>query len=143
MFKKKILSLAISSSIFLAPIGISFADALTQVGQAEVSIKANKDLITARAAARKQAEFDAIRAALKLKLNVDAKGPKAEEAIAEMLKTLAPNLKTTYMTEGDALTARATLTVDSAELTDLARSLDLQNGNVMVNRPGYRGGQLV
>jgi hypothetical protein len=113
------------------PLSRSWAEPVTQAGQAEVSIKANKDQINARAVARRQAEADAIRAALKLKLNVDPSGVKAQEAIAELIKTLAPNMKTTYVVEGDILTARTTLSVDSAELTDLSRSLGLQNMNVM------------
>jgi hypothetical protein len=109
----------------------SFAQNVEARGESEVSVKANKDQITARGVARRSAERDAIRAALKLKLNVDAKGPKADEAILEMVKGLSANLKTTYRLEGDVLTAMSVLNVDSAELTDLSRSLGLQNMNVM------------
>ena len=109
----------------------TFAQNVEARGESEVSVKANKDQITARGVARRNAERDAIRAALKLRLNVDAKGPKADEAILEMVKGLSANLKTTYRLEGDVLTAMSVLNVDSAELTDLSRSLGLQNMNVM------------
>ena len=109
----------------------TFAQNVEARGESEVSVKANKDQITARGVARKNAERDAIRAALKLRLNVDAKGPKADEAILEMVKGLSANIKTTYRLEGDVLTAMSVLNVDSAELTDLSRSLGLQNMNVM------------
>ncbi|MFD0668243.1 hypothetical protein ACT80S_11035 [Ramlibacter sp. MAHUQ-53] len=128
-FKKLVLGMAAAAAC--ASSVVAWAEAINQVGQAEVSIKSHKDPIAARAAARRQAEYDAIRAALKLRLNVEAKGPKADEAIGELVKNFGPNLKTTYVTEGDILTARTTLSVDSAELTDLSRSLGLQNANVM------------
>lgn len=109
----------------------SFAQNVEARGESEVSVKANKDQLTARGIARKNAERDAIRLALKTKLNVDAKGPKADEAILEMAKSLSGNFKTTYRLEGDILTALTVLNVDGAELTDLSRSLGLQNMNVM------------
>ncbi|MFN5699278.1 MAG: hypothetical protein ACK47V_01365, partial [Betaproteobacteria bacterium] len=113
------------------PISAVLAESFTQAGEAQVSIKANRDQITARAVAKRQADADAVRAALRLRLNVDSTGAKAQEAIAELVKTLGTNMRTTYQVEGDSLTARTTLTVDSAELTDLSRSLGLQNMNVM------------
>lgn len=113
------------------PISAVLAESFTQAGEAQVSIKANRDQITARAVAKRQADADAVRAALRLRLNVDSTGAKAQEAIAELVKTLGTNMITTYQVEGDSLTARTTLTVDSAELTDLSRSLGLQNMNVM------------
>jgi hypothetical protein len=127
--RKLLLSLALTAALGSAPVVL--AQAVTQTGQAEVSIKANKDQVNARAVARRQAEADAIRAALKLRLNVDASSGKAQEAITELVKTLSANMRTTYAMEGDILTARTTLSVDSAEFTDLARSLGLQNMNVM------------
>jgi hypothetical protein len=130
LFKRHLVNAAIAASVCL-PIAQLRAESFTQAGQAEVSIKVNRDQITARAVAKRQADADAVRAALKLRLNVDSTGPKAQEAIAELTKTLSANMKTTYTTEGDILTARTTLTVDSAELTDLSRSLGIQNMNVM------------
>ncbi len=128
MPRKLFLSLAAAMLVGSAPV---LAQSVTQTGQAEVSVKANKDQVNARAVARRQAEADAIRAALKLRLNVDSTSPKAQEAIAELVKTLSANMRTTYALEGDILTARTTLSVDSAEFTDLARSLGVQNMNVM------------
>jgi len=121
------------ASIILSPLLSSqaLAEALNANGRVEVSIKANKDLITARKIARDAAERDAVRSALKLKLNLDAKNPKTDEAIAEIAKNLADNIKTTFATEGDTLTARATLQVDSAQLTDMARTLGLSSSAVM------------
>jgi len=109
----------------------SFAQSVEARGQSTVSIKQNKDQITARGVARKNAEIDAVRSALKLKLNLDAKGPKADEGVLEMAKALSANIKTTYRLEGDSLIAMSVLSVDTAELTDLSRSLGLQNMNVM------------
>jgi hypothetical protein len=107
------------------------AEAISANGRVEVSIKANKDLINARKVARDAAERDAVRSALKLRLNLDAKNPKTEEAIAEITKNLVDNIKTSFATEGDVLTARATLQVDSAQLTDMARTLGLSSSAVM------------
>lgn len=107
------------------------AEGISANGRVEVSIKANKDLIGARKVARDAAERDAVRSALKLRLNLDAKNPKTDEAIAEITKNLAENIKTTFSTEGDVLTAKATLQVDSAQLTDLARTLGLSSSAVM------------
>lgn len=133
MFKKTVIHYSICAALLGFSSGAThvFAEPVEARGESEVSIKANKDQITARAVARKSAERDAIRAALKLKLNVDAKGPKADEAILDIAKSLSANLKTTYRLEGDILTAMSVLNVDSAELTDLSRSLGLQNANIM------------
>lgn len=127
--RKLFISLAVS--LAFGSSSAVLAQSVTQAGQAEVSVKANKDQVNARAVSRRQAEADAIRAALKLRLNLDASSAKAQEAIAELVKTLGPNMRTTYSLEGDILTARTTLTVDTAEFTDLVRSLGLQNMNVM------------
>ena len=108
-----------------------FAQAVQATGRFEVDVKAYKDLLAARAAARKSAERDAIKAALKLKLNIDGANPKVEAALDDFVKNFANNLKSTFRTEGDALTATAVLNVDSAELTDMARSLGLQDTGVM------------
>lgn len=107
------------------------AQPITQSAKAEVSIKANKDLVTARVIARKQAEIEAITFALKQKLNVDVSSAKAQSAVQELVKSLSSNLKTTYSTEGDLLSAVTTLSIEGSELTDLSRSLGLQRGNAM------------
>ena len=130
MFKKHLTSAAVAAA-FLTSLPSVMAEPITQAGQAEVNLKAFKDRPTANLDAKKKAEIDAIRAVLRLKLNVDFTSSKAQEAIAELVKTLGANMKTVYALDGDTLTARTTLNVDSAELTDLARSLGLQNMNMM------------
>jgi hypothetical protein len=107
------------------------AQAVQATGRVEVDIKKYKDLLAARAAARKIAERDAIKSALKLKLNIDAANPKVEAALDDFVKNFADNLKSTFKTEGELLTATAVLSVDSVELTDMARSLGLQDSGVM------------
>ncbi len=105
---------------------IASAETISAKGSAEVSVKANKgDLIAARRVARNAAEADAIVAAIKLKLNVNPNDPKSKAAISDLVKQLTDNLKTTYVTEGDVLTAKSSLEVDSGQIFDLARSLDL------------------
>jgi hypothetical protein len=102
------------------------AEAITANGRAEVSLKANKgDVISARRLARNSSEVDAIIAAIKLKLNVNVNDPKSKAAVADLVKQLADNLKTTYLTEGDVLTAKTSLEVDGSQLFDLAKSLGL------------------
>ena len=131
MLKKSIIATTMLAAL-AAGIGLTAqAQAVEGRGEYEVSIKANKDQITARAVARKAAERDAVRSALKLRLSLDVAEPKFEPALAELAKNLADNLKTTFRTEGDILTAMSLLTVDSAQLTDLARTLGLQDRNVM------------
>ena len=109
----------------------TYADSVEGRGENEVSIKESKGQVAARALARKAAERDAVRSALKLRLNINATDPKSEDAINDMVKNLAPNLKTTFVIEDDVLRASSILRVDSAELTDLARTLNIQNQNVM------------
>lgn len=131
MLKKSVLATAVTSLFIFATPGASIAQSAEARGQAEVSVKSHKDQITARATARRAAEYEAVRAALRLRLNMDLANPKVESAIPDMTVALADNLKTTFATEGDILTARTLLSVDSAQLTDLARSLGLQNMNAM------------
>lgn len=127
---KSILALALSVTLSSHAPAL-YAEAISANGRVEVSVKANKDLITARKVARDAAERDAVRSALKLRLNLDAKNPKNEEAVSEIAKNLADNFQTTFATEGDILTARTTLQVDSSQLTDLARTLGLSSSAVM------------
>lgn len=127
---KSIIALALSVSLSShAP--VLYAESISANGRVELSVKANKNLVTARKVARDAAERDAVRAALKLGLNLDAKNPKNEEAVSEIAKNLADNFQTTFATEGDILTARSTLQVDSAKLTELARTLGLSSSAVM------------
>jgi hypothetical protein len=117
-------SLLISSAFLVSM--YANAEAITANGRAEVSLKANKgDVISARRLARNSSEVDAIIAAIKLKLNVNVNDPKSKAAVADLVKQLADNLKTTYLTEGDVLTAKTSLEVDGSQLFDLAKSLGL------------------
>jgi hypothetical protein len=117
-------SLLISSALMVSM--YANAEAITANGRAEVSLKANKgDVISARRLARNSSEVDAIIAAIKLKLNVNVNDPKSKAAVADLVKQLADNLKTTYLTEGDVLTAKTSLEVDGSQLFDLAKSLGL------------------
>lgn len=109
---------------------IANAETITAKGSAEVSVKANKgDLIAARRVARNAAEADAIIAAIKLKLNVNPNDAKSKAAVSDLVKQLSDNLKTTYQTEGDVVTAKTSLEVDSAQILDLAKSLGLGSQN--------------
>jgi len=117
-------SLLISSALMVSM--YANAEAITANGRAEVSIKANKgDVISARRLARNSAEIDAIISAIKLKLNVNVNDPKSKAAVSDLVKQLADNLKTSYLTEGDILTAKTSLEVDGSQLFDLAKSLGL------------------
>jgi hypothetical protein len=131
LLKKSILALAICSAVGLTAPAYVCAQAIQATGKTEVDVKGFKDLLAARAAGRKVAERDAIKAALKLKLNIDASNPKVEAALEDFVKNFANNLKSTFRTESDILTVTTVLSVDSAELVDMARSLGLQDTNVM------------
>lgn len=100
------------------------AETVNANGKTEIGIKANGgDLVKVRKLARDSAERDAILSALKLRLNVDGTTPAAQAALGELAKQLSDNLKTTFTVEGDVLIARTALSVDSAQLFDLARSI--------------------
>jgi hypothetical protein len=131
MFKKSLLA-SVACAVLLGAVTVPVAaQAVESRGTSEVSLKTYKDPIVARAAARKAAERDAIRSALKLRLNLDVNNAKSEEVLADFTKNLADNLQTTFRTEGDLLTASSRLTVDAAQLTDMARSLGLQSSAAM------------
>lgn len=101
-------------------------------GEAEASIKANGgDLIAARRVVREAAERDAITSVLKLRLSVNPADPKMVEAGNEIRKQLVDNLKTTFRTEGDVISARATLNVDSQRVFALAQQLGVGNTSAM------------
>jgi hypothetical protein len=105
---------------------VVIAEPITGKGSAKVSIKENKgDVVVARRLAKDAAESDAIVAAIKLKLNVNPNDPKSKAGIADLVKQLSDNLKTTFVTEGDVLTAKTSLEVDASQLFDLAKSLGL------------------
>lgn len=131
LIKKSLITLAMIGALGMHAVPVVYAQAVQATGRAEVDVKKFKDQIAARAEARKIAEREAIKSALKLKLNIDASSPQAAAAINEFVTNLTDSLKSTFRTEGDVLTATAVLSVDAAELTDMARSLGLQDKNVM------------
>lgn len=119
----KALFLAASLMVVVTPIN---AEVISANGKAEVSIKANKgDAAAAKRIARNAAEADAVVAAIKLKLNIDPNNPKSKAAVADMVNQLTDSLKTTYNLEGDVLTAKTSMQVDSVQIMDLAKSLGL------------------
>jgi hypothetical protein len=113
----------LASAILALGIGIAHAETLSANGATEVSIKANGDIVTARRIAREQAEKDAVGALLKMKLSADMRNPKVQAALGDLRKQLADNMRTTFNAEGDILSAKTVVEVDSAQLMDLARSL--------------------
>lgn len=129
--KKTLLATALLAALMSTMTPQLHAQAVQATGRAEVEVKQFKDQIAARAAARKMAERDAIRSALKLRLNIDASGPDVDAKIDDIVKDLTESLRSTFRTEGDVLTATAQLNVDASQLTDISRSLGLQNSNVM------------
>lgn len=130
MLLKKIVS-ALSACALLGTSAAGIAETLSANGQSQVSVTANGDLINARRIAREGAERDAVASLLRLRMNLNAADPKTAGAISDLAKQLAGNLKTTFVTEGDVLTARAALEADSAQVFDLARSLGLMSNTAM------------
>ena len=119
--KKSVVALAVATSFCVSlP---AYAEAINAVGKTEISIKASGDLVSARRLARESAERDAVLSALKLRMNVDTTSAAAQTALGDLSKQLSDNLKTTFVTEGDVLTAKTTLSVESDQLFDLARSI--------------------
>lgn len=106
-------------------VGNATAETLSAKGTKEVSIKASGDLVNARRIAREQAELDAIASILKLKLATDMSNPEVRGAIPQLRTQLADNMRTSFNAEGDILTAKTDLAVDSAALMDLAGVLKL------------------
>ena len=102
---------------------LSQAQTLNAVGTTEISIKSNGDLVNARRLARASSERDAILSALRLRMSVDANNPAVQTALSDLSKQTGDNLKTTFTTEGDVLTARTTLSIDGGQFYDLARSI--------------------
>lgn len=113
-------------AISLAFAGFANAEVLSANGSvSEISIKANGDLVNARRIARDQAEKDAVSSLLKIKLSANVSDPKIKDALPELRKQLTENFKTTFIAEGDFLTAKSTLQVDSSQFFDLAKSLGI------------------
>lgn len=129
MFRKSLIAISLMSCLMAsAP---SIAETIETVGKTEISIKANNDLVNARRLARSSSERDAILSALKVRINVDATSAAAQSAIAELAKQMSDNLNTTFLTEGDIVTAKTKLSVDAGQLFDLAKSLKLINTGAM------------
>lgn len=128
---KKIVS-ALSACALIGTSGVGVAETLSANGLSQVSVAANGDSINARRIAREGAERDAVASLLRLRMNLNAADPKTAGAISDLAKQLSGNLKTTFVTEGDVLTARTALEADSAQVFDLARSLGLMSNTAMV-----------
>jgi hypothetical protein len=111
------------STLLALGMGAAHAETLSANGLTEVSIKANGDVITARRIAREQAEKDAVNGLLKTKLSADIGSPKVQAALADLRKQLIDNMRTSFNAQGDVLSAKTVLEVDSAQFMDLARSL--------------------
>jgi hypothetical protein len=129
-FKKHAIEVLICAAIS-AP-ALTHAQVVDVKGEAEASIKANGgDLINARRVVREAAERDAIAAVLKLRLSVNPNDPKMVSAANDIRKQLVDNLKTTFRTEGDVITARTTLNVDSQRVFQLAQQAGVSNTSAM------------
>jgi hypothetical protein len=121
---KLIKALFIAASLMVVP-PVS-AEVISAKGDAEVIVKEYKgDVIAAKRVARKVSEADAVVAAIKLKLNIDPNNAKSKAAVADMVSQLTDSLKTTFNLEGDVLTAKTTLEVESSQIMSLAKSLGI------------------
>jgi hypothetical protein len=129
--KKSLVSTAICTMLMGGWSSLVQAQAVEAKGVAEVTVGMFGDAAAARLSARKSAEKDAIKAALRLKQNIDVNTPAVEQAVPEIVKALGDNLRTTFAQEGSVVIAKTTLRVDGAELTDIVRSMNLQNKNAM------------
>lgn len=119
-------TLLLSALLALGGIATAHAETFSANGSTEISVKANGgDVIAARRLAREQAEKDAVASILKITLSADPNDPKVKTALADLRKQLADNLRTTFTAEGDVLTARTVLQVESSQFLDLARSLGI------------------
>lgn len=121
MLKKKLLNIAVA--IALAGSINVYAETIDANGKTEISIKSSGgDLVAARKLARDSAERDAVYSALKVRMNLDPNNPAIKNALDEMAKQLSDNMKTDFVTEGDILTAKTKLSIDSGQLFELAGS---------------------
>jgi hypothetical protein len=123
--KKTLLLSALLALGMAGTAGMASAETFAANGIKELSIKASGDLVNARRIAREQAERDAVASVLKIKLSANLNDPKVRDGLPELHKQLADKLRTSFSAEGDVLTARTTLQVDSSEFLDLARSLGI------------------
>jgi len=129
-FKNPIVNILLCTAIAASP--LVKAQVVDVKGEAMVSVKANGgDLITARRVVREAAERDAIASVLKLRLSVNPNDPKMIAAANDIRKQLGDNLKTTFLTEGDVMTAKTTLNVDSQRVFSLAQQAGISNTSAM------------
>jgi hypothetical protein len=122
-------TLLLSALLALAGVGAANAETLSANGLTEISIKANGDVVNARRLAREAAEKDAVASMMKISLSADLNDPKVKNALADLRKQMTDNMRTTFTAEGDILTARTVLQVDSAQFLDLTRSLGIGSRN--------------
>jgi hypothetical protein len=122
-------TLLVSTLLALSIVSSASAENLSAKGMTELSIKANGDLVNARRLAREQAEKDAIASMLKTKLSADLNDAKVRNAMPDLRKQLIDNMRTSYTAEGDILTAKTTLEVDSVQFLKLASSLNITSQN--------------
>ncbi len=123
--KKTLLLSALLALGSIGTTGTAAAETFSANGVKELSIKASGDLVNARRLAREQAELAAVASVLRLKLSANPNDPQVKNALAELRTQLADNLRTSFNAEGDILTARSTLQVDSSVFLDMTRSLEL------------------
>ena len=83
---KRIIAGLLAGALTIGSVPQVHAQAVQATGRVELDVKKYKDLIVARAAARKVAERDAIKSALKLKLNIDGANPKLEASLDDFVK---------------------------------------------------------
>ena len=126
--------LILSAAIACAFATSALAQTVEVKGEFEVSLKASGgDLVVARRQAREAAERDAIAAALSQNMSVNMEEPKNIKAANEIRKQLSDLLKTKFVAEGDSLTAKTTLTVDSGQIFDLAKKLGITSSSAMAS----------
>jgi hypothetical protein len=126
--------LILSAAIACAFATSAVAQTVEVKGEFEVSVKASGgDLVVARRQAREAAERDAIAAALSQNMSVNMEEPKNIKAANEIRKQLSDLLKTKFVAEGDSLTAKTTLTVDSGQIFDLAKKLGITASSAMAS----------
>jgi hypothetical protein len=128
----KLLKALFLAASLMVVVPLNAAEVISANGKAEISIKANKgDATAARRIARNASEVDAVVRAIKVRLNINPNDPKSKAAIDDMVTQLSDNLKTSYNLEGDVITAKTSLQVESSQIFDLAKSLGLGSKNAV------------
>lgn len=122
-------TLLVSALLALGIVGTVHAEPLSANGLYEVSIKASGDVINARRIVRERAENDAVASILKTKLGANVNEPKVQNALVDLRKQLVDSMRTSFSAEGDVLSAKTVLTVDSVQFMELTRSLGVASQN--------------